>query len=205
VTATLLPVVVERLCDRYPKIVLHVAQMNPATLDIRELRARNVDLMIGRSAPLAEDDLQVDILFHERMIVVAGVQSEWARRRKIELAELIGGKWILYPHHEVPALLVDEAFRARGLDPPQPRVLTYSFYLREMLLMTGDYLSVVQTSMLRAFNSRGAAVKRLPVDLGIESRPMMVLTLKNRTLCPAADLFIEALRAVGKSMAVQSK
>jgi DNA-binding transcriptional LysR family regulator len=203
VAATLLPVVIEQLREQYPKIVLNVAQMNPTiTLEIRELRNRNVDLMIGRLAPsLAEDDLRTEILFPERMIVVAGVKSEWARRRKVELADLVHGKWILYPPHQVPTLLIEEAFRARGLDPPRPSVMTFSFYLREVLLMTGDYLSIVPASMLRVFNARGLTVKSLPVDLGVQSRPMAILTLKNRTLNPAVERFIETVRTVGKSMA----
>jgi DNA-binding transcriptional LysR family regulator len=198
--------VIERLSDRYPKLVLHVAQLNPITLEIRELRERNVDLMIGRVAPaFSEDDLCVEILFRERLVVVAGTQSEWARRRKIKLADLVSGKWILYPPHQVTTLLIDDAFRAQGLDPPQPSIMTYSFHLREKLLMTRDYLSAVPTSMLGAFNSRGVAVKALPIDLGVNSRPMAVVTLKNRTLSPAAELFIESVRAVGKSMAEQFK
>jgi DNA-binding transcriptional LysR family regulator len=202
VAATLLPVVIERLRDQYPKIVLNVAQMNPITLEIRELRDRNVDLMIGRLAPsFAEDDLHAEIVFSERLIVVAGAKSHWVRRRKIELTDLVHGRWILYPPYQVPTLLIDQAFLARGLDPPQPNVMTYSFYLREMLLRTGDYLSVVPASMLRVFNARGLTVKSLPVDLGIQARPMAIFTLKNRTLSPAVELFIETVRTVGKSMA----
>ena len=201
VAATLLPMVIERLCDQYPKLVLHVAQLNPITLEIRELRERNVDLMIGRVAPaFTEDDLRVEILFRERLVVVAGTQSEWARRRKMELADLVSGRWILYPRHQVVAQLVDQAFRAQGLDPPQPSIMTYSFYLREKLLITRDYLSAVPASMLRAFNSRGVAVKALPVDLCVNSRPMAIITLKNRTLSPAAELFIDAVRAAGKAL-----
>ena len=197
VTATLLPVVIKQLFDQYPKLVLHVAQTNPSTLDIRQLRERNVDLMIGRVAPtLAEDDLDVEILFRERMIVVAGAQSKWARRRKLELADLVHAAWIL-----APTLVVDEAFRARGLELPPASVMTFSFYLREMLLATRDYLSVVPASMLHAFNARGVAVKPLALDLGVEAHPMAILTVKNRTLSPAVELFIESVRAVGRSMA----
>src|SRR5262245_29522877 len=126
VTATLLPVVIKQLFDQHPKLVLHVAQTNPSTLDIRQLRERNVDLMIGRVPPsIAEDDLHVEILFYERMIAVAGAQSKWARRRKLELADLVHAAWIL-----APTSVVDEAFRARGLEPPLPSVTTFSFYLR---------------------------------------------------------------------------
>jgi len=201
VSATLLPVVIKQLSDRYPKLKLQVAQTNPNALDFQHLRERNIDLMIGRIAPsIAEDDLDVEILFRERMIIVAGAQSKWARRRKLELADLVDAAWIL-----TPTLLVDEAFRARGLEPPEPSVSTFSFYLREMLLTTRDYISAIPASMLNAFNSRGVAVKPLAVELGVDAHPVAIITLTNRTLSPAVELFIDSVRAAGKSMAEASK
>ena len=47
--------------------------------------------------PLATqlDDLNIEILFDDEMLVVAGSQSRWANRRKIDLAELVNEPWIL--------------------------------------------------------------------------------------------------------------
>src|SRR5262245_8665571 len=99
--ATLVPPVIKQLSARYPGISVQVAQINPVTLDIRELRERSVDLMMGRMAPaFAEEDLNVEILFAERLVVVVGAQSHWARRRKIELSELLEAKWIQNPPGE---------------------------------------------------------------------------------------------------------
>jgi len=200
-SATLLPLAIRQLSARYPGISVQVAQINPITLDIRELRERNVDLMIGRMAPaFAEEDLKVEILFEERLVVVVGAQSHWARRRKIELSELVEAKWIQNPPGEAPRVLVDKAFTARGLSPPRAAVATFSFYLRDMLLTSGDYVSVIPISMVRVFNAKMPAVKVLPIDLGIQARPVAIFTLKNRTLSPAAELFIKCVRATAKSV-----
>jgi DNA-binding transcriptional LysR family regulator len=200
-SATLLPLAIRQLSARYPGISVQVAQINPITLDIRELRERNVDLMIGRMAPaFAEEDLKVEILFEERLVVVVGAQSHWARRRKIELSELVEAKWIQNPPGEAPRVLVDKAFAARGLSPPRAAVATFSFYLRDMLLTSGDYVSVIPISMVRVFNAKMPAVKVLPIDLGIQARPVTIFTLKNRTLSPAAELFIECVRTSAKSI-----
>ena len=199
--ATLLPPVIRQLSVRYPGISVQVAQINPVTLDIRELRERNVDLMIGRMAPaFAEEDLHAEILVEERLVVVAGAQSRWARRRKIELSELLDAKWIHFPPGEPPRVLVDKAFVARGLKPPRAAVATFSIYLRDMLLPSGDYVTVIPASMVRVFNAKSHAVKILPIDLGIQTRPVAVFTLKNRTLSSAAELFIKCVRATAKSI-----
>jgi DNA-binding transcriptional LysR family regulator len=71
-----------------------------------------------------------------------------------------------------------------------------------MLLMTGDYLTVVPACMLRVLNAKQLTVKHLPIDLGVQTRPVAVFTLKNRTLSPVAELFLQSVRSVAKSMAV---
>ena len=204
-SAALLPEVIGRLSDQYPGLTVHVAQMSrPITVEIRQLRERNVDLIISRGVfAIPEDDLNAEILFEEPFIVIAGAQSPWARRRKLELVELAGEKWILYPPHEAPGALVQQAFRARGLELPRASVTTTSFHLRDMLLMTGDYLTVIPACTLNVLNAKRLTAKPLPIDLGVQTRPVAIFTLKNRTLSPVAELFIKCVRAVVKSMVSQ--
>jgi DNA-binding transcriptional LysR family regulator len=203
----LLPAVIERLSVQYPGLTLHLSPMiRPITLEIEQLRERNVDLLIGRGIfPIPEDDLHAELLFEEPLLVVAGVRSPWARRRKLELADLVDAKWILYPSNDPPGLLVEQAFRNQGLAMPRPRVTTSSFHLRDVLLTKGDYLTVVPACMLRVFNAKHMAVKSLPIDLGILGRPVAVFTLKNRTLSPLAEIVIKAVRAAVTSMSLQPK
>jgi len=206
-SAAMLPAVVERLSAQHPGVTVHVSQMSrPITQEIQQLRQRNVDFIIGRGIfPIPEDDLNAEVLFEEPLLVVAGARSRWVRRRKLELAELIDAKWILYPPNEPPGLLVEQAFRTRGLTVPRPSVTTSSFQLRDALLMTGDYLTVVPACMLRVFNAKHLTVKSLPIDLGLQRRPVAIFTLKNRTLNPVAEIVIKCIRAVATSMLPQPR
>jgi DNA-binding transcriptional LysR family regulator len=55
--AGIVPAVIERLNRRHPRILFHVVQADFATM-LRELRAREIDLMIGRPPEsISEDDL----------------------------------------------------------------------------------------------------------------------------------------------------
>lgn len=206
-SAALLPAVIDRLSVQHPAVTVHLSQMSrPITLEIQQLRERNVDLIIGRGIfPIPEDDLNAELLFEEPLLVVAGVRSPWVRRRKLELAELVGAKWILYPPNEPPGMLVEEAFRLQGLAVPRPSVTTSSFHLRDALLAKGDYLTLVPACMLRVFNAKHMAVKSLPIDMGIQDRPVAVFTLKNRTLSPLAEIVIKSVRAVVASMSPQPR
>lgn len=201
-SAALLPTIIERLCDQHPGITVHITQMSrPITVEIRELRERTVDLIIGRAVfPIREDDLNSEILFDEPLIIVAGVQSPWARRRKIELADLMEEKWIMYPTDEAPGVSVQQAFRDHGLEMPRACVTTRSFHLRDMLLAKGHYLTVIPACMLSIFNAKMPTVKRLPIDLGVQMRSVAIFTLKHRTLAPVAELFIKCARTAVQTM-----
>src|SRR5712671_3816186 len=100
--AGLLPAIIERLSRRHPKIVVHAEYAQHATTEFRELRERNFDLVIGRiSEPFAQDEFTFEPLYEEEYLVVVGSKSRWARRRKVELAELLDEPWILMPSNIV--------------------------------------------------------------------------------------------------------
>ena len=89
-TAGFVSDVIDRLTRQYPRLVLRVTHDDPATLQNLHLRERKIEFAVGRiQTPFAEEDMTSEILFKEQAFVVAGIQNKWARRRKIELAELI--------------------------------------------------------------------------------------------------------------------
>jgi hypothetical protein len=56
------------------------------------------------------------------------------------------------------------------------------------------------------FSAKRLGLKILPVDLPFKAWPVGIVTLKNRTLSPAAQLFIECAREVARPLArVRSK
>jgi DNA-binding transcriptional LysR family regulator len=69
-----------------------------------------------------------------------------------------------------------------------------------MLLATGRFLTIFPATALR-FSTRRRELKILPVELPIVRVPVGIVTLKNRTLSPVAQLFIENAREVAKPLA----
>ena len=98
--------------------------------------------------------------------------------------------------------------RQRGLQFPPASVVTYSFQLRDVLLTTGDYLSVVAASAVPVFNAKRTIVKILPIDLGLQAkaRPVAIFTTgERRTLSPVTELFIESVRKVANTLTSQRR
>jgi DNA-binding transcriptional LysR family regulator len=195
---TLVTAVVTTLIYRHPRLIFHLRHANTIALDFQDLRERRVDLMVGRVAsPFKEDDLNAETILQHSAVVVAGAQSPWVRRRKLKLADLVDEKWVLLPPEIPESEWVASAFRSQGLRPPRARVTTLSLPLRAALLERGDFLTAFPPDLL----SRYPSIRALPVDLGLQPRPIAVVTLKNRTLSPAAELFISQMRSAAKASA----
>jgi DNA-binding transcriptional LysR family regulator len=196
--------VIDRLSRRYPRIVFHLMAAQSETLH-RELSERNVDLLITRRLGLfTEEQFGFEILYDDSYVVVAGAQNPWARRRRIELAELMSESWTLPPPENALGSVFREAFRAGGLDYPRATVLTILPAVRISLLATGRFLTIFPASVLR-FPVKRPELKVLPVELPTARVPIGIVTLKNRTLGPVAQFFIDSARDVAKTYAAGAK
>jgi DNA-binding transcriptional LysR family regulator len=198
--ASFVSALVDRLSQRHPRIAFHLVTGHVEALH-RELSGRNVDLLIVRRfGPIADERLDFEFLFDDSFVVAAGAQNPWVRRRKIELAELVNESWVLPPPGSVIASVVMEAFRAGGLDYPRTAVVTESSEVRTSLLATGRFITIFPASALR-FPTRRPEIRVLPVKLPMARLPNGIVTLKNRTLSPVAQHFIEHAREVAKPLA----
>ena len=201
VAAGLLPAVIDRLSREFPRLVFNVIQAASIELQYRDLRERSVDFILGRMVtPIADEDLDAEVLFDDPLFVVAGTSSKWTRRRSIEPAELLNETWCLPHYDRLVGSRIAEAFRAHGLDVPRHSVVTNSIQLINALLATGRFLSVLSDSTLRLSGKR-LSLKALPVAFSIRPGPVGIVTLKDRIVSPAAQLFIDHVRKIARPLA----
>jgi DNA-binding transcriptional LysR family regulator len=97
--ATFLPPLIQKFSEAYPKVVLRLSEV-PTSAIYSVLRERLHDLHLEWCVPPftrddVESDVNVEYLFDDHFVIVAGLRSQWARRRKIDLAELQAEPWIL--------------------------------------------------------------------------------------------------------------
>src|SRR5262249_25285858 len=145
-------------------------------------------------------EINLEVLFDDPLVVVAGIQSPFARRRRVGLAELIDEPWILSPPRTWQHERVAEAFKAQGLGIPKASLVTYSMDLRAKLPASSRFITVVPRSVLRLEGGR-STLKMLPVEMPTQPWLVAVLTLKNRTLSPVVERFIDCAREVAKPLA----
>ena len=202
--AAVLPSVIHRFSQTYPKVVLHVEQLGSLAAESSALRERSIDLGMfllvkPHDDKLFADDLNVETLFLEQMMIVAGRQSPWARRRKVDLADLVDEPWVVTESDTLSYRRLSEAFAARGLRPPQKILQTLSSHLRVNLASSGSHITTLPNSTLRVYGER-FGLKALPIDLPALSWPAVIVTLKNRTLSPVVERFIQHVRDFTRPM-----
>jgi DNA-binding transcriptional LysR family regulator len=196
--AGIVPAAVERLTRQRPQMRFQVDLGDPVSLGLRE---RKVEFVIGRLlAPAVDPDMAAETLFREQAFIAAGPDNKWAKRGKVRLAELVDEPWMLAPPEIVAGSPVVEAFRAQKLPIPEATVLGYSLPMRNGLLATGRFLTMVPGSVLRLGAER-FMLKPLAVDLPRWRLPVAIVTLRNRTLSPVAQLFLDSVRAIAKPLA----
>jgi DNA-binding transcriptional LysR family regulator len=194
IAAAVLPTIIERFGRQHPRVVVHVDDVPSPALAL--LRDRKHDLIMARMVrPLGDEaDFNVEILFDDQLIVAADPRNRWARRRKIDLAELVGEPWVLPPADNWGYARVAEAFQAAGFDMPKASFVTVSVHLRTQLIAGGRFITVFPKSVAKRY-----ALKVLPVDFPVRPWPVVMVTLKNRTLSPVVERFVECARNVAKS------
>jgi DNA-binding transcriptional LysR family regulator len=197
-----IPAVIARLNRRFPRISVDLLAGEPSAT-YRALEERRVDLVIlHMHAPLSRQHLQVESLYEDGYVIVAGAQSSWARRRRIKLADLMNEPWALPPADSAVGSIFLQAFLARGFDYPRLAVSVQTMPARAALAATGRFLSIVPGSALK-LSPGNPALKALPIELPTTRRPAGIVRFKNRTLSPAAQLFMECARDVAQQLAVR--
>jgi DNA-binding transcriptional LysR family regulator len=198
--ASFVAAVIERLSRRFPRAVFRLIPAYVETL-YRELSERTVDFLIARrSGSLADERLDYEFLFDDTYWVMAGASSPWARRRRTDLAELANEPWTLPPPESTTGSVALAAFRAIGLEYPRTTVIAEPVDVRITMLATGRFITIFPESVFR-FSARRPELKVLPIKQPLSRLPVGIITLKNRTISPLAQHFIENAREIAQQIA----
>jgi DNA-binding transcriptional LysR family regulator len=199
-----LPPILLDFSRRYPRVALSVIEVPPPVQNLTALYERTCDIILVRMETDASDhslgdDANVEEVFEDRTVAAVNKTSRWARRRKVDLADLADTPWILTMNNTFNRACVRDAFQSRGLAMPPVVLMSQLVPLRAYFLAHGDYIATFATSILR-FNAELYGLKELPIRLSDRRSIIAMVTLKNRMLSPIAERFIEHIRGFTKIM-----
>ena len=87
---------------------------------------------------------------------------------------------------------------------PNVMLRTFSIHIRANLIVGSQFVTTLPRSVLDYYAHR-LPVKALPVVLPARPWPLVIVTLKDRTVGPIVERFIRCAREVSKSMVDKSK
>jgi DNA-binding transcriptional LysR family regulator len=198
IMAAILSPVIDTLSRKHPRMVFHIVAGDTATL-YKDVAERNIDLAVCRMIGNLPDELSAETLFEDSVAVMTTADNPLTRRRHLTLADLMNEPWVLFPYESFFGGVIADIFRANGLEPPRLTVSTLSIHAQNELLATGRFLTVLPSFMLRVRDQR-LRLKALPVVLPNAPMPIGLITVRNRTLTPTTQLFIDTIRARVKTL-----
>ena len=190
-----LPIAIRNLVRAHPDIFVSVVEARE--LDLAErLRKREIELAIFRSALFNPgDDLQVEVLFDEKLCVMASKDHPLAARQRITWRELLDHPWVFPPADSFFLNHVRRTLDQLGLPLPRHVVESISIGFQYSMVLYGSMLSFGLRSQF-AFSPQTNLLVQLPVDIPPITGSVCAATLRSRQGSPLAYRIVEEIRAL---------
>ncbi len=190
----------QRMWRLHPRVNFNAESGATPDRQVQYLRDRISDFVIARPMGLAlGPEIRSEPLFRERVDIVVGHASPFARRRKLTLADVANAPWIISPVEARSDSPVVVAFNAAGLPFPRCWLTGGSLNARFALLATGRFVTLMPHSFLH-FAGMHHRIKVLPIALPQWTAPTSLLTLHNHSLSPAVQRFIDMVRELARPL-----
>lgn len=152
------------------------------------------DLVVGRLPPTDRvDNLLREVLLHEPIIVVCGINHPLARKERVSYVDLAHSEWIFPPPRSFVHAAIMQIFAQSGLPRPNQYVECLSFLTTRTLLISNGMVAALPVSVVRHEQESGLIVE-LPVRFPQPALPVGVMTRQGKALTPLARLMIDCLR-----------
>ncbi|MDD2728966.1 transcriptional regulator CynR [Malikia sp.] len=112
---TVVPATVAAFSRAYPKVKVEVQDLRAGAIE-QQLLDGELDLGIAFH-PAQSDDIEAEVLFDERLLLVVGPRHPLAGRAGLELAGLAGVPLALLPRNFATRRLIDDRLRQAGVAP----------------------------------------------------------------------------------------
>jgi LysR family transcriptional regulator, regulator for genes of the gallate degradation pathway len=189
------PTAIANALSRHPGLRVTTIE-SPYEQLVGNLRSGDIDMLFGALRPNdATQGLITKPLFNDRMGIVARAGHPLARRRDLQLADLLSEKWILPKPNAPGRRLVDAAFQELGLQPPIPSVETGDLAILRQLLNSSDMLTAISPPQFM-FEIDAGMLAELPVALGVTTRQIGLTLRDGAMLSPAALAVLDAICGV---------
>lgn len=185
-----LPPPLKAFRDKYPDVELHVEYRRSAQV-YAQVMAGDVDFGLV-AYPVKRNGLNIEIFSEDRLVLICHPNHPLASRKRIKVEELSGEKFIAFEPDLPTRKVIDKHLREHGVE--MEHVMEFDnieTVKRAVEIESG--VSIVPANTVRAEVESGQLVA-LDVDGPKMSRPLGVITKRNRARSPAQKEFLKLLQ-----------
>jgi LysR family transcriptional regulator, carnitine catabolism transcriptional activator len=195
ISSMMLPKAIARFKKLYPGISVILKDVLAQRLGTM-VKAEEVDFGIG-CLNGGDTELQFSLLLTDRIVLVCPPEFMPARKKAIQVDELIGLPLILMDKESSVRRLVDQAFESVG------KFITPAFEATYMSTAAGMVKAGLGVALLPSSASETGeltGLRSLPIKHPALTREIGVIQKAGRSLSPAAESFLKSLKTVCKEL-----
>lgn len=198
VRTLIVPKAITRLLDSHSYLDVSTVE-GPYDDLITGLRCGDIDIVIGALRGDALDkDLLEEIVFTDSLSVIARAGHPLFKHERTAWKDLLKYQWIL-PRKGTPTRkLFEQAILGSNLPLPEHVIETSSTVMLRGLLLESDRVTVLSRHQIQ-FEEKARLLSALPFELRGTERPIGMTRRRIGALSPAAELFVDELRAVARA------
>ena len=195
----LVPMAVAQLAARHPRVRVAI-ELGFSEALVGQVLERDLDIAIARLHPSRElTAVDFTALGEEPHGLIARTRHPLARRKSLELADLVGYTWILPPRGNVLRDHLSMLFLQKGIEFPHQVVETSALPVISSLLRISDMVAPLALEVVRPyFETR--LLTRLPLRLDLRLGAAGIVTRRGHELSPGAQAMMTELRAVASRL-----
>ncbi len=196
----LLPSAVTSLKSTHPDILVSIQDGTNEAL-IAALDDDDIDLAISRMEPyIIQKDLVHEVLYEDRMCVVARLEHPKADSKDISLMELAEYQWILPGPQTMLRDQFNQIFSKAGVKPPSSKLVeSVSLHMNLALLLQTEMVTFLPYHAAKPYITLGL-LTRLDTEFTTVYGPIGVTYKKQESLAPAARLMLDCLKKEAKKL-----
>jgi DNA-binding transcriptional LysR family regulator len=195
IVGNILPEAIRRLRTSRPEVAVTVIEGWSPELFGRLLQGE-LDFVVSAPLPhyVVDLELRQEQLFCQHEVVMIGRRHPLASRESIDLAELSRCLWVLPPEGNGRSRFLRRVFQDAGLDPPAQSVRSDSTQIGIGLLRNGLAVAHGVLEVVREHMDEDE-FRVVPIPALSLERPVYVTLRRRSRLQPAAQLFLDVVRA----------